>query len=481
MQETAEKQNSSLDITKVATGIRGLDEVLHGGLPDGRMTLISGGPGTGKTVLALEFLYRGALAGEPGLFVSFEERAESFRLNARALGLDLAGLEKTGRLLVMNPELPAGIVRIGTFDIQGLLAILAGRVKTLGIRRIVLDALDGILRAFGSDEQRRDQLEILHNWLDEQNLTCVLSVKNSLQEDSSYSFLDYMADCVVFLDHRISNQLSTRRLRVVKYRGSGFMSNEYPYLISVGGMIILPVSSVSLTHKPLGERLSSGHPAFDEMLGGGYRRAASILLAGESGTGKTTLASIFANEACRQGERVLYLNFEQSREAMIDAMLSAGIDLRPALKDGLLEIRSAMPEALGVEEHLVRILNIMEAFAPRHFVVDAISACRRMGSEKAAFDLFVRLLSVCKTQGITCLFVNQTDGLDGLHRISGAGISSLIDTAVVLQYMVEAGEIHRKLLVLKSRGSSHSKRFRRLMITGRGIELAEMPAAPEGG
>lgn len=481
MQKTTENRKNNADIAKVATGIRGLDDVLQGGVPAGRMTLVSGGPGTGKTILGLEFLYRGALDGEPGLFVSFEERAESFRINARSLGLDLERLEKAGRLLVMNPELPVGIVRIGAFDIQGLLAILAGRVKIMGVRRIVFDALDVILRTFDNDEQKRDQLDALHKWLDEQRLTCVLSVKTSPQLDLIYPFLDYMADCVLSLDQRVIDQVRTRRLRVVKYRGSGFKSNEHPYIISFGGLIILPVSTVSLVHKPLGERITSGHPGLDELLGGGYRRSASILLAGASGTGKTTLASIFAQAACRKGERVLYLQFEQSREAMADEMLSVGVDLRPILEQGLLEIRTAMPEALGVEEHLVRILNIMDVFAPRHVVVDAVSACRRMGPEKTSFDFLVRLLAACKAQGITCLFINQTDDTAALHEISGAGISSLIDTVLVLQYLEKAGEIHRRLLVLKSRGSRHSNRFCRLIITDRGIELAELPAASETG
>jgi len=478
MQKPAENQKNSTGITKTVSGIRGLDELLHGGLPTGRLTLVSGGPGTGKTILALEFLYRRALAGEPGLFTSFEERAESVRINTRSLGWDLAGLEESGRLLMLNPELPPGIVKSGRFDIQGLLGILAGRVQALGARCIVLDALDAVLRNFSDDLQRRNQLDILHNWLVDQGLTCLLTVKAAQQGDTIYPFLDYMADCVLLLDQRVKDQVRTRRIRVIKYRGSGFMSNEYPYVIS-GGVKILPVSTVSLEHRALGEPVSSGQPDLDALLGGGFRRSASILLTGASGTGKTTLASVFARAVCQQGEPLLYVNFEESRAAMVDNMLSAGIDLHPFVEKGLLKIITAMPESMGVEEHLVRILNIMDAFDPRHVVLDAISACRRMGSEKAGFDFLVRLLAAGKTRGITCLFINQGGGANWPQTISGIGISSLIDTVMMLQYMEAGGEIQRKLLVLKSRGSRHSNRFSRLIINDQGIELTELPSGSE--
>jgi len=467
--------NNRFAIAKIRTGIRGLDEMLHGGLPAGRMTLVSGGPGTGKTLLALEFLYRKSLAGEAVLFLSFEERAQSFRLNARSLGWDLAALEQSGRLGLMNPELSNNIVKAGRFDIQGLLAILAGRVKALGARCIVLDALDAVLRTFSDERQQMDQLDILRRWLDEMGLTGVLTVKVSPRGDAIYPFLDYMADCVLYLDQRMNAQVRTRRVRVIKYRGSDFMGNEYPYVIS-GGIRILPVSGISLVHNALGERMTSGHPGFDQLLGGGFRRSASILLAGASGTGKTTLANIFVRGICQQGERVLYLNFEESGEAMVDEMLSVGIDLHPFLEQGLLEIRTAMPEAMGVESHLLRIFDILESFNPRHVIVDAISACRRMGSPRAGFDLLVRLLNACKKQGITCMFINQSEDGESLHQISTIGISSLIDTAIVLEYLEAAGELQRRLLVLKSRGSRHSSRFSRMIISDDGIEL---PAASE--
>lgn len=470
--------NNRFAIAKIATGIRGLDEMLHGGFPAGRMTLVSGGPGTGKTLLALEFLYRKSMAGEAVLFLSFEERAEAFRLNARSLGWDLAALEQAGRLGLMSPELSAGIVQAGSFDIQGLLAILTGRVKALGVRCIVLDALDAILRTFSDERQQRDQLDILRRWLDEMGLTAVLTVKISPQGDTIYPFLDYMADCVLYLDQRVNAQVRTRRMRIIKYRGSDFMSNEYPYEISAG-IRILPVSGISLEHRPLAERLTSGNPGLDNILGGGFRRSASILLAGASGTGKTTLANIFVRGVCQQGERVLYLNFEESAEAMVAEMRSVGIDLHPFLAQGLLEIRTAMPEAMGVESHLLRIFDILEAFNPRHVIVDAISACRRMGSPKAGFELLVRLIDACKKQGITCMFTNQSEAADSLHQISTIGISSLIDTAIVLKYREAAGELQRRLLVLKSRGSRHSSRFSRMIISDDGIELIGLPAESE--
>ena len=402
-------------IPKVPTQISGLDEVLEGGLPRGRTTLASGGPGSGKTVLGLEFLCSGAMAGEPGVFVTLEERAEAVRQNALSMGWDLAALEKAGKVAIVEARLFGEEVISGDFDIQGLLAIVGGHIKRIRARRVVMDALDVLLRVFSDPRRERNELYRLHEWLIDRGLTNLLTAKTQREGEtaSQYEFLDFMADCVIRLDHRVIGQVATRRLRVIKYRGSGFGTNEYPYVIGDHGIVLFPLTKAELAHQPLGPKVSSGLAGLDAMLDGGYRRASCILVTGTSGTGKTTLASTFVQAACRRGERVLSLSFEESREAMVHAMLSAGIDLRPALRARRLLVQTALPEAMGSDDHLIRALEAIDTFKPDHVTLDAVSACVRMGSEQAAFDYLMRLVSILKERGITCIMTNQISGLVG--------------------------------------------------------------------
>src|ERR1051325_3429363 len=304
----------SRPIPKSPAQIAGLDEVLEGGLPQGRTSLVSGGPGSGKTVLGLEFLCRAATEGTPGVFVTFEERADAIRMNARSMGWDLAALEKAGKIVIVEAQLPGDEVLSGDFDIQGMLAIVGGHAKRIGARRIVMDALDVLLRIFGDSHRERAELYRLHDWLIDRKFTSVLSVKAQLDGNMAhrYEFLDFMADCVIRLDHRVVGQVATRRLRVIKYRGSGFGTNEYPYVIGERGIILFPLTNAELPHRPLGQKVSSGLAGLASMLNGGFRRASCILIAGPSGTGKTTLASAFARAASKRQEKVLFLHFEQS-------------------------------------------------------------------------------------------------------------------------------------------------------------------------
>jgi circadian clock protein KaiC len=339
-----------------------------------------------------------------------------------------------------------------------------------------MDALDVLLRVFDDPRRRRNELYRLHDWLVKQGLTSVLSVKAHSGEDmaSQYEFLEYMADCVIRLDHRVVGQVATRRLRVIKYRGSGFGTNEYPYVIGEHGIVLIPVSRTELTHQPLGGRVSSGLAGLDAMLAGGYRRASCVLIAGTSGTGKTTLATTFARGACQRGEKVLYLSFEESQEAMVAGMRSAGIDLRPALRARRLLVQTALPETLGSDNHLLRALGAIDAFKPDHVIVDAISACVRMGSEQAAFDYLMRLVSVVKESGITCLLTNQISGLmGGDEELSGIGFSSVVDAVIQLRFVETDQAIGRQMLVMKSRGSMHSNRRQPFTITDHGIKFPD--------
>ncbi|MEI8194390.1 MAG: circadian clock protein KaiC [Phycisphaerae bacterium] len=469
-------------IAKVLTKISGLDEVLEGGIPRGRTTLASGGPGSGKTVLGLQFLCAGAKAGEPGVFVTLEERAEAVRENALSMGLDLAALEKAGKVVIIEARLFGEEVISGDFDVQGLLAIVGGHIKRIGAKRVVMDALDVLLRVFNDPRRERNELYRIHEWLIDQGLTNVLTAKAHREGETAfqYEFLDFMADCVIRLDHRVIGQVATRRLRVIKYRGSGFGTNEYPYVIGDHGIILFPLTKAELAHQPLGPKVSSGLPGLDTMLEGGFRSTSCVLITGASGTGKTTLANTFVQAACQRGEKVLYLSFEESREAMVTAMRSAGIDLRPPLRAGKLLIQTGLPEAMGSDDHLLRALDAIDTFQPNHVTLDAISACVRMGSEQAAFDYLMRLVSILKERGITCILTNQIRGIEGSEdeALSGIGLSSVVDAVIQLRFVETDQVINRQMLIVKSRGSAHSHRRQPFLITNRGINFPDNPQPP---
>lgn len=460
-------------LRKSPTRIEGLDQILKGGLPMGRTTLIIGGPGSGKSLFGLEFLYRGALVGEPGIFISFEERASALRSNSSTLGWDLAPMEQDGRLFLFEARIDPRAIVTGEFGIQSFLAILDHKLKTMGAKRVAIDAIDVLMRLINDDRREQDELLALHQWLTEREVTALLTVKTRRDADNSrhYEFLDYMADCVIQLDNRMLGQLSTRRLRVLKYRGSGFGSNEYPFVIDPPGIMLLPISDVGLSHQALGDRVPTGLAALDNAIGGGFRRASSILITGSTGTGKTTLCSTFAEAACARGEKLLCLNFEESEAALVSAMLSSGTDLRPAIADGTLRLLTSMPEAMGAEQHLVRVFGAIKQMQPSCVVLESASACKRMGTDQAAFEYLMRIINTCKEMGITIVISNQTAGLAKLDEISGIGISSLIDTVIQLRLVEDNGVMHRKLQVVKSRGTGHSHRSHEFLISDRGIDL----------
>jgi len=460
-------------ISKLATGIAGLDEVLHGGFPEKRTTLLKGAAGTGKTVLGLEFLYRAAAGGRPAVLVSFEEAAKTLRENALATGWDISALEKSGRFFLWNAKIDRRAVTSGDFDISSLLGVVKGKAEQIGASLIMIDAVDVLMGIFEDLLKERNELYRLHDWLAEQQFTALLTAKahRDPAHTDRYEFLDYMADCIVKLDMRVENQVATRRLRVIKYRGSGFCANEYPYIITAGGNVVMPITEMRLRHRPPGGRVSCGDGRLDDLLGGGLFRGSSVLLAGGTGTGKTTMAANFAEKACAAGGRMLYISFEESQPSIIESMRSAGIDLRPATKNGNLQFHTIMPESLAVEEHLYRVLHKMEGFRPDHVVVDAISACKRMGPEGAPFDFVARLVDSCKSRGITCLLINQHDSSGSQTHLSGVGASSIIDTLIVLRFVEIAGRVQRDLLIVKSRGTAHSNRHHRFCITDNGIRF----------
>lgn len=470
----SKNHKSIRELAKVASYIAGFDEILYGGLPEGRTTLIEGGPGSGKSVMGLEFLYRGALVGQPGIFVTFEERVDAIRLNAGTLGWDLEVLENAGKLAIIEARIDPETVVSGDFNIKALLAIIEGQSKAIDAKRIVFDALDVLMRLFDSSNRERSEIYYLYEWLLDHKMTAILTVKASEGKNifERYEFLEFMADCVIRLIQRPGEWVSTRELQIIKYRGSDFGRNAYPFVIQPGGINVIPISEFGLQHQAMGPYVSSGNKQMDSVLGGGYRRGSSILIAGSSGTGKTTIANTFVKAACDRGEKVLSLGFEESEEAMVATMLSPGIDLNPAIKKGLLKVMTAMPEAFGTEKHLVRTFEMIDKIKSDHVVVDAISSFERMGSDRAAFEFAMRLSNRCKDRGITLIMTNQSSGgADDRIAISGIGISSIIDALLWLRFVEEGNRLMRKLLVIKSRGSNHSNQYHDFRITDNGIKI----------
>ena len=469
-------------IKKIPTNIQGLDEILNGGLPAKRTSLVIGSPGSGKTVLGVELLYRGALKGKPGIFLGFEESAETIRENAATMGWDIAALEKENKLFIMQGQIEPGAVINGEFSIKPLLAIISGKAKEIGAKVVVLDALDVLLRIYPDHQRVRSELHTLSNWFHNEGLSALITLKPSksapriMFQDFFYS----MSDFVLSLDARVNQQVTTRRLRVVKYRGSGFERNECPYVISANGIRIIPISTVLLRHKAFGSRVSSGVPRLDVLLGGGYYRGSCILLAGEPGTGKTILASSFTQEACGNNDKVFYLSFEESREAISANVLNIGIDLEKFHQSGMLKFLASLPEAMGVEEHLHLVISEVEQFNPHHFILDALSAVERFGGQEAAFDYMIRLLNFLKERGTTFLITNQTTGDKSKIEISGSGISSMIDSVIFINYKQEEGELNRTIQVLKSRGSAHSNQIREFIISDNGLHIVDVYIGPAG-
>jgi len=463
-----------LSIEKVPTFINGFDQVIEGGLPKGRTTVINGGPGSGKTLLGLEFLYRGALSGEPGIFIGFEESVEQLRQNAATMGWDLYSLEKQNSLFIFDGSIKPDTLETGKFSLKGLLAAISGKSKELGAKRITIDALEVVLRLFDSPNQVRNEMHNLNFWLQKSGLSAILTTRPGRESISAFEeFFDSMGDCVINLDARISGQVTTRRLRIVKYRGSSFGRNEYPYSITGKGFFVAPISTVGLRHKPLGDKIPTGVARLSDILGGGYRRGACILIAGMPGTGKTLMASSFADAICKKGESVLYIGFEESEDAMVANVLSAGVSVKKHIDSGRLRFLTNYPEAMGVEEHYIRALEQIDSSGAKHVIVDAISACYRMGGNQASFEYLMRLLNLCKEKGLTTLFLNQLSGTNSYLEISGNEISSMIDTAILLTYKFNPGETNRILEVLKSRGSYHSNQKWEYLITDDGIRILD--------
>jgi circadian clock protein KaiC len=477
------RPRSTVGLRKTLTGIQGLDEITGGGLPSGRPTLVSGGAGAGKTMFGLEFLVRGATQyGEPGVFISFEETIPDLAENARSLGFDLNRLVAEKKLFLDHVSISrAEISETGEFDLDGLFIRIADAVRRVGARRVVLDTLEALFAELPNARILRAEIRRLFGWLKQQGLTTVITAEREGHDKlTRHGIEEFVSDCVILLDHRIREEISTRRLRIVKYRGSTHGTNEYPFLIDEHGISVLPISSLGLDHAAPNTRISTGITRLDGMLGGhGFFRGSSILLSGTSGAGKTSVAAHFVDAACRRGERCLYFAFEESPKQIVRNMRSIGIDLNPWVSKGLLQFQAARPTYGGIEQHLLVTHRCVSSFKPAVVVVDPITNLLLVSTLGEVRSMLTRMVDFLKTEQITAMFTSLTAG-GGTLEANEADVSSLMDTWLLLRTIEAGGEMNRALYVLKSRGMDHSNQIREFLLTNDGLRLLDVYLGPDG-
>jgi circadian clock protein KaiC len=469
-------------LVKCPTGIQGLDEITGGGLPRGRATLVCGSAGCGKTVLAMEFLVRGALEyDEPGLFVCFEERTEDLVQNFASLGFDLAALADQRKLVTDYVHVERSeMEEIGDFDLEGLFIRLGAGIDAIGAKRVALDTLETLFSGFSNEAILRAELRRLFQWLKDRKVTAIITGERGDTTLTRYGLEEYVADCVIVLDNRIAEEVITRRLRVLKYRGSSHGGNEYPFLIDEDGISVLPVTSLGLQHTVSNDRVSSGIPRLDALLGGdGFYRGSSVLVSGTSGTGKSSVGAQLAEAACRRSEQCVYFAFEDSPDQIMRNMGSIGLDLRRWVDAGLLHFHAARPTSAGLELHLATMVKVIHEIKPGLVILDPISNFGSVGNLAAVEFALVQLIDVLKTAQITGCFTCLTAGGTGLEEIA-VGISSLMDTWLLLRDFESNGERNRGLHIMKSRGMAHSNQVREFLLTDHGVELVDVYSGPVG-
>jgi circadian clock protein KaiC len=464
-------------LAKCPTGIRGLDDVTEGGLPRGRPTLVCGGAGCGKTLLAMEFVVRGARDfGEPGVFMTFEETGAELSRNVASLGFDLPSLIRHKKLAVDYVQIERSeIEETGEYDLEGLFIRLGSMIDEVHAKRVVLDTLESLFASLPNEGILRAELRRLFRWLKDRGATAVITAEQGQEGQlTRYGLEEYVSDCVIVLDHRVSNQVATRRLRVVKYRGSRHGTNEYPTMIDEHGLSVLPITSLGLCHGVSARRISTGIPRLDTMMGGkGYWQGSSILVSGTAGAGKTSIATALADSICRRGGRCLYFSFEESPEQIIRNMASIGFDLKPHVRNERLQFHSVRPTLYGLENHLVTLHDLVERWHPEAVVMDPITGLTSIGESDEVRAMLMRVVDFLKSRNVTSLFTSLTEGGAALEKTE-VSISSLMDTWLLLRMVESAGERNRVLYVLKSRGMAHSNQMREFMLTDQGIKLVDV-------
>lgn len=469
-------------LQKERTGIPGFDEITGGGLPAGRPTLVCGSAGAGKTLFAMEFLVRGAvLYNEPGVFISFEETGEELATNVSSLGYDLKQLVADKKLFLDYVFIERSeIEETGEYDLEGLFLRLGNAIDQVGAKRIVLDTLEALFSALPNEAIIRAELRRLFRWLKQKGVTAVITCERGEGTLTRYGLEEYVADCVILLDNRVQNQISTRRMRIVKYRGTSHGTNEYPFILDEKGLTVLPITSLGLTHKAPTQRVSTGNARLDNMLGGsGFYRASSILVSGTAGTGKSTIAAHFVDAACKRGERALFFAFEESQDQIIRNMRSIGIDLEKHVKQGLLKFKNSRPSNFGLEVHLTLIYKVITDFDPQVVVVDPITNFLGVADSIDTKAMLTRLIDFLKTRQITAMFTSLTGSTSEVED-SEVGVSSLMDAWILVKNIESNGERNRGLYVLKARGIAHSNQVREFLLTDHGIELIDAYVGSEG-
>jgi circadian clock protein KaiC len=462
-------------LPKTPTGIEGFDEITGGGLPTGRPTLLCGGAGCGKTMFSMSFLVNGATRyDEPGVFMSFEESSDELAQNVASLGFDLPQLIKDKKLLLDHVRVERSeIEETGDYDLEGLFIRLGFAIDSIGARRVVLDTIESLFAGLSNQTILRAELRRLFRWLKDRGVTAVITGERGDGTLTRQGLEEYVSDAVILLDHRVNDQISTRRLRIVKYRGSAHGTNEYPFLIDEEGIAILPVTSLGLGHTAASERISSGIERLDTMLEGkGYYRGSTILVSGTAGAGKSSIAAHFADAACRRGERALVFLFEESPGQVVRNMRSIGIDLQEWVDRGLLRFYAARPSLYGLEMHLSQMHRMIERFRPSIVVADPVSSLLTVATEADVQATMTRLVDHLKAQGTTALMTSLTRGKIEDERTDIA-ISSIVDTWLLLVTLESSGERNRGLYVLKSRGMAHSNQIREFLLTSHGVELLD--------
>lgn len=462
-------------LAKSRTGIAGLDELTYGGIPAGRPTLVCGRAGCGKTLMALEFLVRGATEfDEPGVFVAFEETGEELTANVKSLGFDLAKLIKQKKLAVDHVYVERSeIEETGEYDLEGLFIRLQYASDSVGAKRVVLDTLEALFASLPNEGILRAELRRLFRWLKERGMTAVITAERGEGSLTRHGLEEYVADCVILLDHRVDDQISTRRLRVVKYRGSAHGTNEYPFLITESGISVLPITSLGLDHGTVTERISTGVAGLDEMLGGkGVYRGSSVLVSGTAGTGKSSLAGHFVEAECRRGGPVLYFAFEESPQQILRNMKSIGLDLEPWVRKKRFEIHASRPTLHGLELHLLLAYEAIKKFKPQLVVFDPVTSLSPAGDLNEIKAMLLRIIDFLKCERITGLYLSLTMGGEEIEQ-SQVGVSSLMDTWFLVRNLEENGQRNRTLNVMKSRGMAHSNKVRPFLITNNGVQLVE--------
>jgi len=469
-------------LPKCPTGIQGLDEITGGGLPRGRPTLVCGGAGCGKTLLAAEFLVRGATQfGEPGVLMAFEETEKELKANVASLGFDLEGLVRRKMIVIDYVHIERSEVQeSGEYDLEGLFVRLGYAIDAIGAKRVVLDTLEVLFASLPNEAILRSELRRLFRWLKDKGVTAVITAERGRESMTRHGLEEYVSDCVILLDHRVNDQIATRHLRVVKYRGAQHGTNEFPFLIGDEGISVLPITSLALNHKVSAERIATGISRLDAMLGGrGFFRGSSILLTGTPGTGKTIVSANFAQAAARRGERVLFFSFEESPDQIIRNMHSIGLRLEPLVSRDLLRFHSARPSLYGLEMHLATMFKEIATFKPQVVIIDPITSLMDSGTDSEGKGMVTRLIDYLKAGQVTSLFTSLTQGGHTLQQ-SEAAMSSLMDAWLLLQDYEGNGERNRVLYVLKARGMAHSNQIREFLISDRGVDLVDAYIGPSG-